>query len=76
MEYRTAMADFHTIVSQCRNMIANNRTGANTQYMDILEEELPEKDLEGTVIAYSSNFTLDLNSGQEITQDFIANIRY
>lgn len=44
--------------------------------MDILEEELPEKDLEGTIISYSSNFTLDLNSGQEITQDFIANIRY
>ena len=76
MEYRTAVADFHTIVSQCRNMIANNRTGANTYYMDILEEELPEKDLEGTIISYSSNFTLDLNSGQEITEDFIANIRF
>lgn len=36
-EYRTAMADFYMIVSQCRNMIQNHRTGHNTAYMDILE---------------------------------------
>lgn len=29
-------------------MIANNRTGNNTAYMDILEKELPTKDLDGT----------------------------
>ena len=62
-EYREAVADFYMIVSQCRNMIANNRTGNNTAYMDILEKELPKKDLDGAAISQSSNFVLDLERG-------------
>jgi hypothetical protein len=46
-DYRAAMAEFYMIVSQCRNMIASHRNAQNTAYMDILEQELPEKDLEG-----------------------------
>lgn len=76
LEYRTALTDFHTVVSQCRNMIGQHRTGANTEYMDILEKELPEKDLEGSVIAYSSNFKLDLEDSANVTEDYIANVRY
>jgi hypothetical protein len=75
-EYRAAVADFYMIVSQCRNMITNHRTGANTAYMDILDSELPKKDLDGTVISHSSNFTLDLLPGQDVTEDYIANVRY
>ena len=77
MEYRSALADFYTIVSQCRNMIQNHRSGANTEYMDILESELPKKDLEGTVINYSSNFVLEnLKYGEEVSEEYIANVRY
>jgi hypothetical protein len=57
-------------------MIAQHRTGANTEYMDILEKEIPEKDLDGVVIAYSSNFRLDLEDSANVTEDYIANIRY
>jgi hypothetical protein len=74
-EYRTAMSDFHTVVSQCRNMIAHHRTGANTEYMDILENELPEKDLDGVVISYSSHFKLDLEDSANVNADYIANVR-
>lgn len=69
------MSDFHTVVSQCRNMIAHHRTGSNTAYMDILEKELPEKDLDGVVISYSSNFKLDLEDSENVTADYIANVR-
>lgn len=75
-EYREAVADFYMIVSQCRNMIANNRTGNNTAYMDILEKELPKKDLDGASINYSSNFVLDISPGHDVSADYIANVRY
>lgn len=77
MEYRTAFADFLTVVSQCRNLVANHRTGSNTEYMDILEGELPKKDLEGHAIASNSHFTLEgLSPGQDVSEDYIANVRY
>ena len=41
------MVDFHTKVSQCKNLIANHKSEKNATYMDILAKELPEKDLEG-----------------------------
>ena len=72
-EYREAVADFYMAVSQCRNMIMNRRTGANSEFMDILDQEMPKQDLDGAVISHSSNFNLDtLKSGQEVTEDFIA----
>ena len=43
--------------------------------MEILEKELPQKDLEGQTIGVSKNFTLDLKKGQDVTQDFIAEQR-
>ena len=77
VDYRTALADYYTIINQCRNMIANNRTGLNTEYMDILDSELPKKDLDGGSISYSSNFRLnDLERGDEVSEDYIANVRY
>ena len=58
-------------------MIAFNRNGGNTAYMDILEAELPKQDLEGATIGHSSNFTLEgLNPGDDASEDFIANVRY
>ena len=62
-DYREAVADFYMTVNQCRNMISNHRTGSNTEYMDILDKELPKKDLEGATISHSSFFTLDLVPG-------------
>jgi hypothetical protein len=56
-------------------MIAHHRTGANTEYMDILEKELPEKDLDGVVISYSSHFKLDLEDSENVNADYIANVR-
>jgi len=34
-------------VIECRNLIRNHRNGYNSIFMDKLEDELPEKDLEG-----------------------------
>lgn len=63
MEYRLALADYHMIVSQCKNLINNHRTGSNSEYLDILDSELPTTDLEGATISYSTNFYLDLKPG-------------
>ena len=41
------MADFYLIVSQCKNLIATKKDHKNELYMDELEKELPDKDLEG-----------------------------
>jgi hypothetical protein len=49
-EYRSALSDYQLILSQCRNMIRDHRSGANTDYMDILQQELPKTDLEGNEI--------------------------
>ena len=46
-DYRSSMADFYTVVSQCKNMVASHKTAANAACMEILEAELPKKDLEG-----------------------------
>jgi ABC-type transport system involved in cytochrome c biogenesis permease subunit len=62
-EYRSSMADFYTIVSQCKNMVASHKTAANAEYMEILQKELPDKDLEGQTIGVSKNFTLDIAKG-------------
>ncbi len=44
--------------------------------IDVLLDELPKKDLEGQNIAHSSYFQFELKKNQEVTEDFIANIRY
>ena len=76
MDYRTAVTDFHDIVIKCRSMISKHRNGANTEYMDILERELPEKDLEGVVISYSSHIKFeDLDDNPNVTMDNIAEKR-
>ena len=41
------MVDFHTKVSQCKNLAANHKTEKNQALMDVLLKEMPEKDLEG-----------------------------
>jgi hypothetical protein len=75
-DYRSAMADFYMIVSQCKNLIANHRTGFNTEFMDVLDSELPKKDLEGASIGHSKAITLDIKKGQEVNEDFISQVRY
>ena len=58
-------------------MVAHHRTGANTEYMDILDKEMPTEDLDGNTISISSNFTLEgLSPGEEVSEDYIANVRY
>lgn len=44
--------------------------------MDVLLKEMPDKDLEGQSIGHSSYFKIELKKNQEVTEDFIANIRY
>eukprot|EP00347_Sterkiella_histriomuscorum_P020171 403338832 len=75
-QYRAALVDFHTKVSQCKNLAANHKNEKNQAIMDILQKEMPEKDLEGQSIGHSQYFQLELKKNQEITEDFIANIRY
>ncbi len=41
------MADFYLIVSQCKNLIEAHKNHTNEIYMEELQKELPEKDLEG-----------------------------
>lgn len=45
--------------------------------MDILDQELPTKDLEGNVISYSSAFSLDggARGSDDYTEDYIASVR-
>jgi hypothetical protein len=43
--------------------------------MEILGKELPLKDLEGQTIGASKNFTLDLKKGQDVNEDYIADVR-
>jgi hypothetical protein len=62
-EYRDSLTEFYTVVNQCRNMVQNNKTSANAKFMDILEKELPSKDLDGQTIGVSKNFTLDIKKG-------------
>jgi len=56
-------------------MIDNNTTANNAQFMEILGKELPMKDLEGQTIGASKNFTLDIKKGQDVTEDYIADVR-
>jgi len=56
-------------------MIDNNTTANNAQFMEILSKELPMKDLEGQTIGASKNFTLDIKKGQDVTEDYIADVR-
>ena len=46
-EYRGALVEFYLIVSQCKNMIAKKKTAENARYLEELEKEIPQKDLEG-----------------------------
>eukprot|EP00347_Sterkiella_histriomuscorum_P021826 403332633 len=75
-EYRTAMTDFQMFVIECKNLINQHRNGYNTLFMDILEDELPKQDLEGQSIVSSSSFMMEMKKGQDVTEDFLANVRY
>jgi hypothetical protein len=75
-EYREALTEFHTITSQIKNLCSNHRTGENTRFLDIMLDEIPEKDLEGQQIAHSQYFHLDIKEGRAINEDFLAEIRY
>lgn len=46
-DYRSSMAEFYVIVNKCKNMIQNHKTASNIEFMEVLEKEMPEKDLEG-----------------------------
>jgi hypothetical protein len=77
-EYRAALVEFYLIVSQCKNMIATKKTGENAVYMEMLEEEIPKKDLEGQSLGgvSTTNFQLDnLRKDQVVDEDFIAEVR-
>jgi len=56
-------------------MISSFRTGANTEYMDILDKELPLTDLQGNEITYSSNFNINMRPSDDYTEDYIAGVR-
>ena len=73
--YRDARVDFHTEVSICRNLVKNNTTGYNKQFMDVLEAEIPEVDLDGEQIYASRNFMVDIKKGREVDESFIASRR-
>ena len=68
------MADFYLIISQCKNMIEKYNNHKNEIYMDELQKELPTKDLEGQQIAVTS-FKMEIPEGQEVNEDFIAEVR-
>jgi hypothetical protein len=44
-------------------MIAGHKIADNSEYMEILESELPKKDLEGQTIGVSKNLTLEIRKG-------------
>lgn len=75
-QYRAALVDFHTHVSQCKNLALNHRTAKNSEALDILMNEMPDKDLEGQSISHSSYFKIEIKINQEVTEDIIANVRY
>jgi hypothetical protein len=68
------MADFYLIISQCKNMIEKYKNHKNEIYMDELEKELPSKDLEGQQIAVTG-FKMEIPEGQEVNEDYIAEVR-
>lgn len=75
-EYREALVDYQTMVSQCKNLAEQYRTSANTKYMDLLMEEMPKQDLEGQNIVYSKHMRFDIDPDKDINEDYIAMIRY
>jgi hypothetical protein len=59
-------------------MLATKKTGENAVYMEMLEEEIPKKDLEGQSLGgvSTTNFQLDnLRKDQVVNEDFIAEVR-
>jgi hypothetical protein len=45
--YRDARLDYHKEVMICKNLIQDNTSGFNKQFMEILQTEIPEEDLDG-----------------------------
>jgi hypothetical protein len=73
--FRDARVDFHTEVSICRNFIQNNTAGFNKQFMDVLEAEIPEEDLEGDQIHTSRAFMVEVKKGKAVDESFVAERR-
>lgn len=55
-------------------MIEKHKNHKNEIYMDELEKELPSKDLEGQQIAVTG-FKMEIPEGQEVNEDYIAEVR-
>lgn len=70
--YRDARVDFHTEVSICQNLITNNTTGFNREYMEILQNEIPTEDLDGDTIHTSRQFMVEVKKGKSVDESFIA----
>jgi hypothetical protein len=63
-EYRDSLNDFRERTSDCLYLIANHRTASNTMFLDILEEELPENDLEGMPIKQFRSTSMNVKSSE------------
>lgn len=70
------MVEYRERVSDCKFIIKNHRTSTNTHFMDILEEEMPVKDLEGMNLMEFKTTKLVIKSSEAVTEDFIANVRF
>jgi len=73
--YRDARLDFHTEVSICQNLISNNTTGFNKEFMDVLKKEIPTEDLDGDTIHTSRAFMVEVKKGRSVDESFIAERR-
>lgn len=63
-------------MSDCKYLISNHRIGANTHFLDILEDEMPEKDLEGMKVMQFKSTNLVIKDSEDVNEDFIANVRF
>ncbi len=73
-QFRDAYVEFYTNVNTIRKAIEEIRpTDDAFDYVQILEEELPEKDEEGMAIGTSSSVkAFELKKGQEYTENVLA----
>ena len=56
----------------CRNFVNDNRTEENERFMEVLEAEIPNEDLDGQTIYDSNFFRVDIKDGQKVDENFIA----
>ena len=63
-------------VNICRNTVKFYRNEKNSAFLDILEQEIPEVDLEGQTIYDNEFFALKIKEGVKVDEELIASRRY